>query len=78
MLKDLVLKYEDSIINEEKGSLQMKKFLQVEKYMIKNNLDSKDLAIVLEEVGASSQMSVLYDWLEDIKERLGVLIWEEY
>lgn len=73
MLKELVLKYEDSIINEEKGSIQMKKFLQVEKYMTKNNLDSKDLAIVLEEVGASSQMSVLYDWLEDIKERIGVI-----
>lgn len=73
MLKELVLKYEDSIINEEKGSLQMKKFLQVEKYMTKNNLDSKDLAIVLEEVGASSQMSVLNDWLEDIKERIGVI-----
>lgn len=73
MLKELVLKYEDSIINEEKGSIQMKKFLQVEKYMTKNNLDSKDLAIVLEEVGANSQMSVLYDWLEDIKERIGVI-----
>lgn len=73
MLKELVLKYEDSIINEEKGSIQMRKFLQVEKYMTKNNLDSKDLAIVLEEVGANSQMSVLYDWLEDIKERIGVI-----
>ena len=73
MLKELVLKYEDSIINEEKGSIQMKKFLQVEKYMVKNNLDSKDLSIVLEEVGANSQMSVLYDWLEDIKERIGVI-----
>lgn len=73
MLKDLVLKYEDSILNEEKMSIQMKKFLQVEKYMTKNNLDSKDLSIVLEEVGANSQMSVLYDWLEDIKERIGVI-----
>lgn len=73
MLKDLVLKYEDSILNEEKMSIQMKKFLQVEKYMTKNNLDSKDLSIVLEELGANSQMSVLYDWLEEIKERIGVI-----
>ena len=73
MLKKLVLAYEDSILNEEKMSIQMKKFLQVEKYMTKNNLDSKDLSIVLEEVGANSQMSVLYDWLEDIKERTGVI-----
>ena len=73
MLKELVLAYEDSILNEEKMSIQMKKFLQVEKYMTKNNLDSKDLSIVLEEVGANSQMSVLYDWLEDIKERIGVI-----
>ncbi len=73
MLKKLVLAYEDSILNEEKMSIQMKKFLQVEKYMTKNNLDSKDLSIVLEELGANSQMSVLYDWLEDIKERIGVI-----
>lgn len=70
MLKELVLNYENSIINEEKGSIQMKKFLQVEKYMTKNNLDSLDLIDVLEEVGALSQMSVLNDWLEDLKERV--------
>lgn len=70
MLKDLVLKYEDSIINEEKGSIQMKKFLQVEKYMTKHNLYSNDLIVVLEELGANNQMSVLYDWLEDLKERV--------
>ena len=70
MLKELVLNYENSIINEEKGSIQMKKFLQVEKYMTKNNLDSTDLIEVLEEVGALSQMSVLNDWLEDLKERV--------
>lgn len=74
MLKKLVLAYEDSIINEEKGSIQMKKFLQVEKYMTKNNLYSNDLINVLEELGANSQMSVLNDWLEDIKERIGVLL----
>lgn len=70
MLKELVLNYENSIINEEKGSIQMKKFLQVEKYMTKNNLDSMDLIKVLEETGALSQMSVLNDWLEDLKERV--------
>lgn len=70
MLKKLVAAYEDSIINEEKGSVQMKKFLQVEKYMTKNNLYSNDLIIVLEELGANSQMSVLNDWLEDLKERV--------
>lgn len=69
MLKKLVLAYEDSIINEEKTSIQMKKFLKVEKYMTKNNLYSNDLILVLEEVGALSQMSVLNDWLEDLKER---------
>lgn len=69
MLKKLVLAYEDSVINDEKMSIQMKKFLKVEKYMTKNNLDSKDLIVVLEEVGAS-QMSVLNDWLEDLKERV--------
>ena len=69
MLKKLVSAYEDSIINEEKGSIQMKKFLKVEKYMTKNNLYSNDLIIVLEELGANSQMSVLNDWLEDLKER---------
>ena len=70
MLKELVLAYEDSIIEEEKGSVQMKKFLKVEKYMTKNNLYSCDLIIVLEELGAKSQMSVLNDWLEDLKERV--------
>jgi hypothetical protein len=70
MLKKLVSTYEDSILNEEKGSLQMKKFLQVEKYMTKNNLYSNDLIIVLEELGAKSQMSVLNDWLEDLKARV--------
>lgn len=70
MLKKLVLAYEDSIINEEKTSIQMKKFLKVEKYMTKNNLYSNDLILVLEEVGALSQMSVLNDWLEDLKERV--------
>lgn len=69
MLKKLVSAYEDSILNEEKGSVQMKKFLQVEKYMTKNNLDNLDLIVVLEELGAKSQMSVLNDWLEDLKER---------
>ena len=69
MLKELVLAYEESVINEEKMSIQMKKFLKVEKYMTKNNLDSKDLIVVLEKVGAS-QMSVLNDWLEDLKERV--------
>lgn len=69
-LKELISAYEDSIIEEEKGSLQMKKFLQVEKYMTKNNLYSNDLIIVLEELGAKSQMSVLNDWLEDLKERV--------
>ena len=69
-LKQLISAYEDSILNEEKGSLQMKKFLQVEKYMTKNNLYSNDLIIVLEELGANSQMSVLNDWLEDLKERV--------
>jgi hypothetical protein len=70
MLKKLVLAYEDSIINEEKTSIQMKKFLKVEKYMTKNDLYSNDLILVLEEVGALSQMSVLNDWLEDLKERV--------
>ena len=70
MLKKLVVAYEDSIINEEKGSIQMKKFLQVEKYMTKNNLDSKDLIVVLEELGARSQMSILNDWLVDLEERV--------
>lgn len=70
MLKDLVSKYEDSIITEEKGSIQMKKFLQVEKYMTKHNLYSNDLIVVLEELGAKNQMSVLNDWLEDLKERV--------
>ena len=69
-LKKLISAYEDSIIEEEKGSLQMKKFLQVEKYMTKNNLYSNDLIVVLEELGAKSQMSVLNDWLEDLKERV--------
>lgn len=68
-LKELISAYEDSITEEEKGSLQMKKFLQVEKYMTKNNLDNMDLIVVLEELGAKSQMSVLNDWLEDLKER---------
>ena len=68
-LKMLVSAYEDSILNDEKGSVQMKKFLKVEKYMTKNNLYSDDLIIVLEELGAKSQMSVLNDWLEDLKER---------
>lgn len=70
MLKELVLAYEDSIIEDKKMSIQMKRFLQVEKYMTKNNLDSKDLIKVLEQVGALSQMSVLNDWLEDLKERV--------
>ena len=70
MLKKLVAAYEDSIINEEKGSIQMKKFLQVEKYMTKDNLYSNDLINVLEELGANSQMSVLNDWLEELKERV--------
>ena len=70
MLKKLVSAYEDSIINEEKGSIQMKKFLKVEKYMTKNGLYSNDLINVLEELGANSQMSVLNDWLEDLKERV--------
>lgn len=70
MLKKLVAAYEDSIINEEKGSIQMKKFLKVEKFMTKNNLYSNDLINVLEELGANSQMSVLNDWLEDLKERV--------
>lgn len=69
-LKQLIAAYEDSILNDEKGSLQMKKFLQVEKYMAKNNLYSNDLIVVLEELGAKSQMSVLNDWLEDLKERV--------
>ena len=70
MLKKLVLAYEDSILNEEKGSTQMKKFLKVENYISKNGLDGLDLIIVLEELGANSQMSVLNDWLEDLKERV--------
>ena len=70
MKKKLVSAYEDSIINEEKGSIQMKKFLKVEKYMTKNNLYSNDLINILEELGANSQMSVLNDWLEDLKERV--------
>lgn len=70
MLKKLVLAYEDSILNEEKGSTQMKKFLKVENYISKNGLDSLDLIVVLEELGANSQMSVLNDWLEDLKERV--------
>ena len=70
MLKNLVSAYEDSILNEEKCSIQMKKFLKVEKYMSKNDLYSNDLIVVLEELGAKSQMSVLNDWLEDLKERV--------
>ncbi len=70
MLKKLVLAYEDSILNEEKGVTQMKKFLKVENYISKNGLDSLDLIVVLEELGANSQMSVLNDWLEDLKERV--------
>ena len=38
--------------------------------MTKNNLYSNDLIVVLEELGAKSQMSVLNDWLEDLKERV--------
>ena len=69
-LKELISAYENSILNEEKGSVQMKKFIKVEKYMTKNNLYSNDLIVVLEELGAKSQMSVLNDWLEDLKERV--------
>lgn len=41
----------------------MKKYLMIEKYMSKVELTNVDLIHTLKQVGASSQMSVLNDYL---------------
>lgn len=69
-LKMLVLNYESSIINDESNKAQMKKYLMIEKYINKHNLSNNDLLNALKEVGALSQMSVLYDWYEDLIYRM--------
>lgn len=71
-LIELIKDYEDSIIYEESNKIAMNKYLRVERYMSKYNLDNKDLLKALEEVGASSQMSVLHDWFEDLEYRMVV------
>lgn len=68
-LKELVLNYENSIINEESNKTQMNKYLKVERYMTKSGLTNNDLIHVLRMVGASSQMSALNDWLDYLVER---------
>lgn len=68
-LKELVLNYENSIINEESNKKQMNKYLKVERYMTKSGLTNNDLIHVLRMVGASSQMSALNDWLDYLVER---------
>ena len=68
-LKDLVLNYESSIINDESNKAQMKKYLMIEKYMNKAGLTNVDLIHTLKQVGASSQMSVLNDYLMYLVER---------
>lgn len=68
-LKDLVLNYEDSIINDESNKKQMQKYLKIEKYMNKAGLTNIDLIHTLKQVGASSQMSVLNDYLVYLVER---------
>lgn len=71
-LIELIKDYEDSIIYEESNKIAMNKYLRVERYMSKYNLDNKDLLEALEEVGASSQISVLNDWYEDLEYRMVV------
>lgn len=71
-LIELITDYEDSILNEESNKIIMNKYLRVERYISKNNLTNKDLLTALEEVGARSQISVLYDWYEDLEYRMVV------
>lgn len=68
-LKELVLNYESSIINEESNKVQMKKYLMIEKYMNKAELTNSDLIHTLMKVGENSQMSVLNDYLMYLVER---------
>lgn len=68
-LKELVLNYEDSIINDESNKKQMQKYLKIEKHMNKAGLTNIDLIHTLKQVGASSQMSVLNDYLIYLVER---------
>ena len=68
-LKELVLNYEDSIINDESNKKQMQKYLKIEKHMNKAGLTNCDLIHTLKQVGASSQMSVLNDYLMYLVER---------
>jgi len=68
-LKELVLNYEDSIINDESNKNQMQKYLKIEKHMNKAGLTNIDLIHTLKQVGASSQMSVLNDYLIYLVER---------
>lgn len=72
LLIELIKDYEDSIINEESNKITMNKYLRVERYMSKYNLDNKELLKALEEVGASSPMSILNDWYEDLEYRMVV------
>lgn len=68
-LKELVLNYEDSIINDESNKKQMQKYLKIEKHMNKVGLTNIDLIHTLKQIGASSQMSVLNDYLIYLVER---------
>lgn len=68
-LKELVLNYENSIINEESNKKQMQKYLKIENHMSKAGLNNYDLIHTLKQVGASSQMSVLNDYLMYLVER---------
>lgn len=68
-LKELVLNYEDSIINDESNKKQMQKYLKIEKHMNKAGLTNIDLIHTLKQVGASSQISVLNDYLIYLVER---------
>lgn len=68
-LKQLVVNYENSIINEESNKVQMKKYLMIEKYMSKADLNNSDLIHTLMQVGANSQMSALNDYLLYLVER---------
>lgn len=72
LLIELIKDYEDSIINEESNKIAMNKYLRVERHMSKYNLDNKELLKALEEVGASSPMSILNDWYEDLEYRMVV------
>lgn len=71
-LIELITEYEDSILNEESNKIIMNKYLRIERYMSKNNLTNKDLLEALEDLGACSQISVLYDWYEDLEYRMVV------